>query len=291
MWIRTWDGAGEFADQWIGGNVVGLGSGERRWRTKQLSVRTQSSEYERMLLSDGSTVCRCLSHSQGSKAANANVKEPSAMGFCSALGQWQLKNPCSWWKIRHHLEGPKAVNPKGTTSNVKTTLLTRFTCSQNTQRWEALSASTESSKCKQGRLLVWKQHCWWSHHTSQTRDRPRPVEAFKSKVEKYMTAWLIASNGRRTWGRQLSSHGCYQILVMHYTGGRGGITQGVSFEFFESFLLIYSHNTLWVNFEFFQKLLTTLIKTFSLGNFWNWSKKALHLAQWVILSKNSKVLS
>ena len=35
------------------------------------------------------------------------------------------------------------------------------------------------------------------------------------------------------------------------TGGRGGITQGVSFEFFESFLLIYSHNTHWVNFEFF----------------------------------------
>ena len=28
-----------------------------------------------------------------------------------------------------------------------------------------------------------------------------------------------------------------------HTGGRGGITQGVSFEFFESFLLIYSHNT------------------------------------------------
>ena len=27
------------------------------------------------------------------------------------------------------------------------------------------------------------------------------------------------------------------------TGGRGGITQGVSFEFFESFLSIYSHNT------------------------------------------------
>ena len=51
------------------------------------------------------------------------------------------------------------------------------------------------------------------------------------------------------------------------TGGRGGITQGVSFEFFESFLLIYSHNTHWVNFEFFQKLLTTLIKTYSLGNF------------------------
>ena len=36
-----------------------------------------------------------------------------------------------------------------------------------------------------------------------------------------------------------------------HTGGRGGITQGVSFEFFESFLLIYSHNTHWVNFEFF----------------------------------------
>ena len=31
------------------------------------------------------------------------------------------------------------------------------------------------------------------------------------------------------------------------TGGRGGSTQGVSFEFFESFLLIYSHNTHWVN--------------------------------------------
>ena len=52
-----------------------------------------------------------------------------------------------------------------------------------------------------------------------------------------------------------------------YTGGRGGITQGVSFEFFKSFLLIYSHNTHWGNFEFFQKLLTTLIKTYSLGNF------------------------
>ena len=51
------------------------------------------------------------------------------------------------------------------------------------------------------------------------------------------------------------------------TGGRGGITQRVSFEFFERFLLIYSHNTHWVNFEFFQKLLTTLIKTYSLGNF------------------------
>ena len=51
------------------------------------------------------------------------------------------------------------------------------------------------------------------------------------------------------------------------TGGRGGITQGVSFEFFESFLLIYSHNTHWVNFEFFQKLLTTLIKTYPLDNF------------------------
>ena len=38
---------------------------------------------------------------------------------------------------------------------------------------------------------------------------------------------------------------------MLHTGGRGGITQGVSFEFFESFLLIYSHNTHWVNFEFF----------------------------------------
>ena len=51
------------------------------------------------------------------------------------------------------------------------------------------------------------------------------------------------------------------------TGGRGGITQGVSFEFFKSFLIIYSHNTHWVNFGFFQKLLTTLIKTYSLGNF------------------------
>ena len=78
------------------------------------------------------------------------------------------------------------------------------------------------------------------------------------------------------------------------TGGRGGITQGVSFEFFEffeCFLLIYLHNTHWVNFEFFQKLLTTLIKTYSQGNCRNWSKKALHLAQWVILSKNPKVLS
>ena len=53
------------------------------------------------------------------------------------------------------------------------------------------------------------------------------------------------------------------------TGGRGGITQGVSFEFFEFFLIIYSHNTHWVNFEFFQKLLTTLIKTYPQGNFRN----------------------
>ena len=53
------------------------------------------------------------------------------------------------------------------------------------------------------------------------------------------------------------------------TGGRGGITQRVSFEFFESFLLIYSHNTHWVNFEFFQKLPTTLIKTFSQDDFRN----------------------
>ena len=75
------------------------------------------------------------------------------------------------------------------------------------------------------------------------------------------------------------------------TGGRGGITQGVIFEFFESFLLTYSHNTHWANFEFFQKLLTTLIKTYSLGNFRNWAKKALHLAQQVILSKNPEVLS
>ena len=37
-------------------------------------------------------------------------------------------------------------------------------------------------------------------------------------------------------------------------GGRGGITQGISFEFFESFLLIYSHNTHWANFEFFSKI-------------------------------------
>ena len=91
---------------------------------------------------------------------------------------------------------------------------------------------------------------------------------------------------------------CYFATFIHsaqrhhaHTGGRGGITQGVSFEFFESFLLIYSHNIHWVNFEFFQKLLTTLIKTYSQGNFRNWSKKALHLAQKVILSNNPKVLS
>ena len=75
------------------------------------------------------------------------------------------------------------------------------------------------------------------------------------------------------------------------SGGRGGITQGVCFEFFESFLIIYSHNIYWVNFECFQKLLTNLIKTYSQGNLRNWSKRALHLAQWVILSKNPKVLS
>ena len=54
-----------------------------------------------------------------------------------------------------------------------------------------------------------------------------------------------------------------------HTGGRGGITQGVSFEFFESFLLIYSHDTHWANCKFFQKSLTTLIKTYSQGNFRN----------------------
>ena len=72
----------------------------------------------------------------------------------------------------------------------------------------------------------------------------------------------------------MSIGGCVWVKVASYveamyidTGGRGDITQGVSFEFFESFLLIYSHNTHWVNFEFFQKLLTTLIKIYSLGNF------------------------
>ena len=86
-------------------------------------------------------------------------------------------------------------------------------------------------------------------------------------------------------------HNCHIVEKYIHTGGRGGITQGVSFEFFESFLLIYSHNTHWVNFEFFQKSLTTLIKTYSQGNFRNRSKKALHFAQQVILSKNPKVLS
>ena len=59
------------------------------------------------------------------------------------------------------------------------------------------------------------------------------------------------------------------------TGGRRGITQGVSFEFFESFLLIYSHNTLWANFEFFKNCSPL------------WSK----LTNRATLSKNPKVLS
>ena len=56
-------------------------------------------------------------------------------------------------------------------------------------------------------------------------------------------------------------------ILTHW--GRGGIIWGVSFEFFESFLSIYSHNTHWENFEFFLKLLTTLIKPYSQGNFRN----------------------
>ena len=63
--------------------------------------------------------------------------------------------------------------------------------------------------------------------------------------------------------------GIAAFLMVTATGGGRGITQGVSFEFFESFLLIYSHITHWVNFGFFQKLLTTLIKTYSQGNFRN----------------------
>ena len=47
------------------------------------------------------------------------------------------------------------------------------------------------------------------------------------------------------------SDGSLLLVLALDTGGRGGITQGVSFEFFESFLLIYSHNTHWVYFEFF----------------------------------------
>ena len=75
-------------------------------------------------------------------------------------------------------------------------------------------------------------------------------------------------------------------------GGRGGITQGISFEFFESFFInLLTQYPLGKFRVFFQKLLTTLIKTYSQGNFRNWSKKALYLAQQVILSKNPKVLS
>ena len=74
---------------------------------------------------------------------------------------------------------------------------------------------------------------------------------------------------------------CRIVLVAHncqghstpsapsHWGQRGYYPGIVNFEFFESFLLIYSPNTHWANFEFFQKLLTTLIKTYSLGNFRN----------------------
>ena len=61
----------------------------------------------------------------------------------------------------------------------------------------------------------------------------------------------------------------------------------VFWEFFINLLTQYPLG----KFQIFQKLLTTLIKTYSQGNFRNLSKKALHLAQWVILSKNPKVLS
>ena len=70
-------------------------------------------------------------------------------------------------------------------------------------------------------------------------------------------------------GLSIKSHCSGRCKDQSLTGGRGGITQGVSSEFFESFLLIYSHNTHWANFEFFQTLLTTLIKTCSQGNFRN----------------------
>ena len=53
-----------------------------------------------------------------------------------------------------------------------------------------------------------------------------------------------------------------EIVSLDVTGGRGGITQGVSFEFFESFLLIYSplwsKLTHWAILEIDQKKLFTL---------------------------------
>ena len=93
------------------------------------------------------------------------------------------------------------------------------------------------------------------------------AEAQSIAEETYETLMTIANIVLLSRGDDVTTQGDQQPVDAADTGGRGGITQGVSFEFFESFLLIYSHNTHWVNFEFFQKLLTTLIKIYSLGNF------------------------
>ena len=98
------------------------------------------------------------------------------------------------------------------------------------------------------------------------------------------TPWIISNYGFGTSPTSL-------LALATNTGGRGGITRGVSFEFFESFFINLLTQYPLGKFRVFSKSLTTLIKTYSQGNFRNWSKKALHFSQWVILSKNPKVLS
>ena len=93
------------------------------------------------------------------------------------------------------------------------------------------------------------------------------------RLERDVVLNCILSMGIYNWkDTDKQGGGSCPVMSIQYaavTGDRGGITQGVNFEFFESFLLIYSHNTHWINFEFFQRLLTTLIKTYSQGNFRN----------------------
>ena len=75
------------------------------------------------------------------------------------------------------------------------------------------------------------------------------------------------------------------------TGGRGGITPRVNWEFYESLLLIYPEIAHGVNLGHFQKLPPTLISICSLGNLRNCSEKTFQFAWQVIDWKNPWFLS
>ena len=97
--------------------------------------------------------------------------------------------------------------------------------------------------------------------------------------------------GKRT-PHQLSLHFNLPMPLTSnvYHVGRG-ITQGVSIEFFLEFFINLLTQYPLGKFRVFSKMAHHFDHNLLTGQFLKLIKKALHLAQWVILSKNPKVLS